>query len=93
MKDTGKGIQKLQGKELTLLLQKHIRGGIISARKNRYKNQMKKIISIDATNLYSWAVSESLPENEINFDKNILIEEILKTPNDSDIGYFIETDL
>ena len=53
----------------------------------------KKIINIDATNLYRWAVSESLPENQINFDKNIFIEEILNTPNDSDIGYFIETDL
>ena len=38
-------------------------------------------------------MSESLPYDEIKFDQNVNLEDILKTPDDSDIGYFIEVDL
>ena len=38
-------------------------------------------------------MSEYLPYDESKFDRNIRIEDILKTPNDSDFGYFIEVDL
>ena len=34
-----------------------------------------------------------LPYDEIKFDKNVKLEDLLKTPDDSDIGYFIEVDL
>ena len=35
----------------------------------------------------------SLPYDENKFDKNINLEDILSTPHDSDIGYFIEVDI
>ena len=38
-------------------------------------------------------MSEPLPYDEINFDKNVKLEDILKTPDDSDIGYFAEVNL
>ena len=38
-------------------------------------------------------MSESLPYDEIKFDNNVNLEDILKTPDDSDIGYFVEVDL
>ena len=38
-------------------------------------------------------MSESLAYDEIKTDKNVKLEEILNTPDDSDIGYFIEVDL
>ena len=38
-------------------------------------------------------MSEPLPYDEIKFDKNVNIEEILNNPDDSDNGYFIEVDL
>ena len=38
-------------------------------------------------------MSEPLPYDEIKFDKNVKLEDILNTPDDSDIGYFIEVDL
>ena len=38
-------------------------------------------------------MSEPLPYNEIKFDNNIKLEDILNTPYDSDIGYLIEVDL
>ena len=43
--------------------------------------------------LYGWAMSESLPYDEIKFDKNVNLEDILNTLDDSCIGCFVETDL
>ena len=48
---------------------------------------------IDSNNLYGRGMSESLPYDEIKLDKNVELEDILKTPDDSDIGYFVECDL
>ena len=38
-------------------------------------------------------MSQPLPYDENKSDKNVKLEDILKTPDDSDIGYFIEVDL
>ena len=38
-------------------------------------------------------MSQPLPFDEIKFDNNVKIEDILNTPDDSNIGYFIEADL
>ena len=38
-------------------------------------------------------MSDYLPYDEIKFDRIVKLEEILNTPDDSDIGYFIEVDL
>ena len=38
-------------------------------------------------------MSEPLPYDEIKFDNNVKIEDILNTPDDSDNGYFIEVHL
>ena len=38
-------------------------------------------------------MSEYLPYDEIKIDRNVKLEDISKTPDDSDIGYFIEIDL
>ena len=47
----------------------------------------------DANNLYGWAMSEFLPYDEIKFDNSVKLEDKIKTPDDCDIGYFIENDL
>ena len=53
---------------------------------DRYvESDEKKILYVDANNLYGWAMSESLPYDEINSDSNVEIEDILNTPDDSDI--------
>ena len=52
-----------------------------------------KILYVDAKNLYRHSMSEPLPYDEINFDKNVNLEDIIYTPDDTDIGYFIEADL
>ena len=88
-------LQTLQNKDMILLLENNIRGGISSVMGDRYvrSDKNKKILYIDANNLYGWAMSESLPYDEIKFEKDICLNDILNTPDDSDIGYFIEVDL
>ena len=54
---------------------------------------MKKILYVDANNLYGHIMSQLLPHDEIKLVKNVKLEDILKTPDDSDIGYFTEVDL
>ena len=53
----------------------------------------KKISYVDANNLYGHSMSEPLPCDETKFDNNVKLEDILNTPDDSYIGYFIEVDL
>ena len=44
---------------------------------------------MDATNLYGHSMIQPLPYDEIKFDINAKLEDILNTDDDSDIGYFI----
>ena len=68
---------------------------------DRYVNSdaKKKIIYIDSTNIYGRSMSQPLPYDEIEMWHGRpdlytnKLQEILKTPDDSDIGYFIEVDL
>ena len=95
LKYTGINLQTLQNKDMILLLENNIRGGISSVMGDRYikSKENKKIVYIDAKTLYGHSMSEPLPYDEIKFDNNIKLEDILNTPDDSDIGYFIELDL
>ena len=56
-------------------------------------DENKNTLYIDADNLYGWAMSETLPYDQIKFDRNVKLEEILNNHDDSGIGYFIEFDL
>ena len=80
---------------MILLLENNIRGGISSVMGDRYEKSSdnKKILFIDASNLYGHSMSQPLPYDEIKFDNIVKLEDILNTPDDSDIGYFIEADL
>ena len=62
---------------------------------DRYKksDKNKKTLYIDANNLYGQSMSQYLPYDEIKFNNTVKLEDILNTPDDSDIGYFIELDL
>ena len=78
-----------------------MRGGISSVMGSRYvkSDENKKILYADATNLYGHSLSQLLPYDEIEIwhghpDLYMnWLEEILNTPDDSDIGYFLEVDL
>ena len=101
MKNTDIKLQNLQDKDLILLKENHIRGGISSVMGDRYvkSDENKKILYMDATNLYGQSMSQMLPYEEIEMwhchpDLYMnKLEEILNTPDDSDVGYFVEIDL
>ena len=95
IKYTDINLQTLQDKNMILLLENNIRGGISSVMWDRYvkSDDNKKILYIDANNLCGWAMSESIPYDKIKLDNNNNLEDISNTPDDSDIGYFVEVDL
>ena len=82
-------------------MEKKIRGGLSSVMGDGYvkSDETKKILYIDATKLYGHSTSQVLPYDGIEMwhDHPGLylnkLEEILITPDDSDIGYFNEVDL
>ena len=80
---------------MILLIENIICGGISSVMGDRYiqSDENKKILYIDANNLYGHSMSQPLPFDELKFDNNVILEDILNTPDDSNIGYFIEVDL
>ena len=95
LKYTDIKLQTLQDKDLILLLENNIRGGISSVMGDRYlkSDENKKILHADATNLYGHSMSQFLPYDEIKFGKDVCLEEILNTSDNNKIGYFLEVDL
>ena len=89
LKYTGINLQTLQVKDMILVLEDNIRGGISSVMGDRYikSDDKKKILYIDANNLYGHSMSQYLPYDEIKFDNTVKLEDILNTPDDSEIGY------
>ena len=101
LKYTDIKLQTLQDNDLILLIENNIRGGISSIMGDRYvkSDENKKILYIDATKLYGHSMSQMLPYDEIEMlhgDPNKYwnwLGDILNTPDDADIGYFLEVDL
>ena len=101
LKYTDIKLQTLQDKDLILLIENNIRGGISSVMGDRYvkSDENNKIIYADATNLYGHSMSQMLPYDEIEMWHGHpnkywrWLDIILNTPDDSEIGYFIELDL
>ena len=97
----------IKDKELLLLLENNIRGGISSVMGDRdvQYDENKQILYIDANNLYGWAMSQYLPTGEFeilplnpcnytdNYNLEQLVEDLLQIPDDNEYGYFIECDL
>ena len=104
IKDTAK---LPSGKEILLLLENNIRGGISSVMGDRHvqSDENKQILYIDANNLYGWAMSQYLPTGEFeilplnpcnytdNYNLEQLVEDLLQIPDDNEYGFFIECDL
>ena len=67
MKYTDIRLLTLQDKDLILLIEKNIRGGISSVMGDRFvkSDENKKILYRDATNLYGHSMSQMLPFVEI----------------------------
>ena len=63
---------------MILLIENNLQGGISSIMGNRNvkSDDNKKILYSDAINLYGHSMSQSLPYDEIKFDKNVCLEDI-----------------
>ena len=98
MKHTDIKLKTLQDKDLILFIENFVRGGISSVISDRYKKtgDNEKIIYVVATSLYGPSMSQMLP-----YDKSAMwrgdpdlynnkLEEILNTPDDNAIVYFVE---
>ena len=99
----------IKDKEILLLPENNIRGGISSVLGNRYieSDENTKLLYIDANNLYGWAMSQYLPtgdfkkvkvlENDDSVQCDELLDEIkediLSTPDDNEYGYIVDCDL
>ena len=101
LKYTDIKLQTLQDKDLILIIENNIRGGISSVMGDRYvkSDENNKILYIGATNLYGHSMCQFLPYDEIEMwhghpDKYWnWLDIILNTSDDSEIGYFFEVDL
>ena len=92
LKNTGINLQTLQDKDLILTLENNTRGGISIVMSDRYvkSDDNKKILYVDAKNLFGHSMSQPLLYDEIKLDRNVKLEEFLTSLDYSDIGYFIE---
>ena len=95
LKYTGINLQTLQDKDMILFLENNIRGGISSVMGDRFvqSDENKNILYVIANILFGHSMSQPLPFDELKFDNNVKLEDILNTPDDSNIGYFIEVEL
>ena len=101
LKYTGITLQALQDKDMILILENNIKGGISDVMGYRYvkSDDNEKILFFGANNLYGHSTSQPLPHDEIEMwhghpDLHMnKLQELLITPDDSDLGYLVEVDL
>ena len=102
VKLTNTKLDFIKDKQLLLLLENNIRGGISSVMGPRYieSDTNTKLLYIEANNLYGWAMSQYLPTSE--FEKlqlpeeyilDQIVEDLRFIPDNNEFGYFIECDL
>ena len=90
----------IKDKELVLLLENNIRGGISSVMGDRHvqSDENKQILYIDANNLYGWAMSQylptsefeklQLPEDNSTLDNQLeqIVEDLTHCPDNNEFG-------
>jgi len=92
--------------ELLNMIEQQKRGGLCFVGSKRYVKANNKyidnydktkesnyLIYLDANNLYGWAMSESLPYQDIKWNHDVTLDDVLNTPDDNETGYIVEVDL
>ena len=98
LKYTDIKLELLTDVDMLLFFETAIRGGISGVMGTRYvkADENHKLLYIDANNLYGWAMMESLPYKDFRMYQipyPLEKEDILRLPDDGEIGYFLEVDL
>ena len=89
---TDNKLQTLQDRDMFILPENNIHGGLSSVMGDTdiKSNDRKKLLYIDANNLYGHSMYETLSNDEIKFDNFAEFEDIINTPVDTDIGHVFE---
>ena len=96
LKSTKTRIKLLTNEEEYEFFERQIRGGICNAvKRSAEATENRKILYIDANNLYGKAMCEYLPVGDFNWltSEEIKNFDLSKISKDSDIGYTLEVDL
>lgn len=105
LKMTNIKLELLTDYDMIMMIENGKRGGISQCSKryakanNKYLSDYNQneassyLLDLDANNLYGWAMSESLPYSNFNWEYDITLDQILNTNDDNDIGYIIEADI
>ena len=92
----------IKDKELLLVLENKIRGGISSVMGDRFvePSETEQILYIDANNLYGWAMSQYLPTSNFEnpgfpeeYELEQIVEDLRFIPYNNTYGFFKECDL
>ena len=100
-------IELMTEREYLDMIEPAIRGGVTSVyeerhfvAKNRYLSEYRPseestfALCVDSNNLYGGVMQmDMLPVVEFAFNVEITLNEILNTPNEASVGYFLEVDL
>ena len=88
-------LHTLQDKDLPLLNENNIRGGISSVFGDTYvkSGENHKILYFDANNIYGYPTIQCLPYDEIKFDANVNLQDTSNNSDDFYVCYFVESDL
>ena len=98
LKYTNIKLELLTDIDILLFFETSIRGGISGVMGSRYvkSDSENKLLYIDANNLYGWAMMQHLPHSEFRMYElpyPVEKEDILRLPDEGEIGYFFEVDL
>ena len=105
LKYTGVNLELLTDSTMLMWFEKAIRGGVSSVCGDRYckPDKGQRLLYIDANNLYGWAMGNSLPMSEFEFeevtgafDTNEALwtrERIMSLSDEAEVGYYFICDL
>ena len=95
LKNTNVSLERIQDIDMFKFFENAIRGGISSVLGKRYVRSTKKVKVLykDMNNLYGWAMSQYLPIDNFKNENIDIIDKVLNTRDDNNIGYFVMVDL
>ena len=104
--NTGVALDLIADKKILEQVDKSKRGGYTFVGTERYVKANNKYLEVYdptieshyllylyAQNLYGHAMIQHLPQSNIKIDNDIKYDDVIKTPDDADVGYMLEVDI
>jgi hypothetical protein len=103
---TGIELELITDPKILDIFERSKRGGLTFVGSKRYvkannkdmigydpKTKSTYLMYLDANNLYGWSMVQALPYQDIKFNREITIDDVLETADDAETGYMVEVDL